>query len=323
MRNIDINDVEASIQYEFKNKMLINQAFMITENDNIPFSSEALRNIGKRTINYSITQILTSYFGYYNDKGMFRTKNSNEDFNDLLNNLYSKDIFARNIELLGLSKYLDFDDNTDFFNTDRKLFEAIVGAVALDSNWNMTVINDVLSFILDIDYYLDNGFGDLNGNFVVLVHNWTIENNTSIPIYEFEPGENTNIVSFKSTLHLFIDGTDFTFVEEAENKSIARMKAAKKAYTYLVQNNYVKTLKNIDITPNKDTAMQQLEKLAIEGHFSLPEFDVNEEANGYSAVCSIDECDLSFKGYGKIDSDAINEAAFKMLNHVLGYDINE
>ncbi len=321
MLNIDINDVEASIQYEFKNKMLIHQAFMITENDNIPFSSEALRNIGKRTINYSITQILTGYYGYYNDKGMFRTKNSNEEFNDLLNNLYSKDIFARNIELLGLSKYLEFDDHTDVFNVDRKLFEAIVGAVALDSNWNMNVINDVLSFILDIDYYLDNGFGDLNGNFVVLVHNWTIENNVPIPVYEYLPGDNPQVVSFKSTLHLFINNTDFTFTEEAENKSIARMKAAKKAYTYLVENNYVKTLKNIDITPSLENAMQQLEKLAIDGHFSLPEFDVFEENGKYAAVCTIDECDLSFKGYGIIDSDAINEAAFKMLNHVLGYDV--
>ena len=231
MLNIDFNDVEASIQYEFKNKMLIQQAFMITENDNIPFSSEALRNIGKRTINYSITQILTGYFGYYSEKGLFRTKNSNEEFNDLLNNLYSKDIFARNIELLGLSKYLEFNDQTDVFNTDRKLFEAIVGAVALDSNWNMNVINDVLSFILDIDYYLDNGFGDLNGNFVVLVHNWTVENNSLIPVYDYMPGDSDTVVSFKCVLHLFLNGTDFTFSEEAENKSIARMKAAKKAYT--------------------------------------------------------------------------------------------
>ena len=321
MINIDINDVEASIQYEFKNKMLLHQAFMITDNDNIPFSNEALRTIGKRTINYSLTQILTGYYGYYSEKGMFRTKNSNEVFNDLLNNLYSKDIFARNIELLGLSKYLDIHRDTDVFNADRKLFEAIVGAVTLDCNWNMNVVNDVLSFILDIDYYLDNGFGDLNGNFVVLVHNWTIENNTSIPIYEYVPGDDDTVVSFKCTLHLFIDGTDFTFTEEAENKSIARMKAAKKAYTYLVQNNYVKTLKNIDIKPELTTAMMQLEKLAMQGYFSLPVFDVSEEANGYSAICSIDECDMSFKGYGKLDSDAINEAAFKMLNHILGYDI--
>ena len=320
MQNIDINDVEASIQYEFKNKMLIHQAFMITDNDNIPFSSEALRNIGKRVINYSLTQILTGFYGYYNDKGMFRTKNSNEVFNDLLNNLYSKDIFARNIELLGLGKYLD-PSSDDFFNMDRKLFEAIVGAVALDSNWNMTVINDVLSFILAIDYYLDNGFSDLNGNFVVLVHNWTLENDAPIPVYDFMPGDNQNIESYKSVLHLFLNGTDFTFTEEAENKSIARMKAAKKAYTYLVENNYVKTLKNIDIKPELSSAMMQLEKLSMDGHFSLPEFDVFEENGGYAAICTIDECDMSFKGYGKIDSDAINEAAFKMLNHVLGYDV--
>ena len=62
-------------------------------------------------------------------------------------------------------------------------------------------------------------------------------------------------------------------------------------------------------------------RYAIQGNFSLPVFDVSEEANGYSAICSIDECDMSFKGYGKLDSDAINEAAFKMLNHILGYDI--
>ena len=320
MQNIDINDVEASIQYEFKNKMLIHQAFMITDNDNIPFSSEALRNIGKRVINYSLTQILTGFYGYYNDKGMFRTKNSNEVFNDLLNNLYSKDIFARNIELLGLGKYLD-PSSDDFFNMDRKLFEAIVGAVALDSNWNMTVINDVLSFILDIDYYLDNGFSDLNGNFVVLVHNWTIENNAPLPIYDFAQGESNTVLSFKCTLHLFLDNVDFTFVEEAENKSIARMKAAKKAYTYLVENNYVKTLKNINVDVKLETAMMELEKLAMDGNFSLPNFEVSPSKKGYTAICSIDECNMSFSGFGKLDTDAINEAALKMLKHVLGYDI--
>lgn len=317
---IDFNDVEASIQYEFKNKSILKQAFMMTENENIPFSSEVLRTIGKRTINYSLTQILIGDFGYYNDKKLFRTSYTNEAFNDLLNNLYSKDIFARNVELLGLSKYLDFDNNTDPFNLDRKLFEAIIGAVTIDSNWNMNVVNEVLSFMLDIDYYIENGVNDLNKNYVVIVHNWAIENSDSLPIYEYLSVD-SNVVEFESKLHLFIKGTDISFSATEGTKAKARMQAAKKAYEYLIQNNLIKTIQNVDIKPDKKIAMKQLEDLAIKGYFSLPEFDVITKNNKYVATCSVDECDLQFKGEGELDEIAINEAAFKMLNHLLGLDL--
>lgn len=317
---IDFNDVEASIQYEFKNKSILRQAFMMTDNENIPFSSEVLRTIGKRTINFSLTQILIGDYGYYNDKKLFRTSYTNEAFNDLLNNLYSKDIFARNVELLGLSKYLDTTPRTDMFNADRKLFEAIIGAVTIDSNWNMNVVNEVLSFMLDIDFYVEHGVSDLSQNYVVLVYNWAIENGGSLPIYEYF-SENPNVVEYEAKLHLFINGTDTSFSEKADTKSKARMLAAKKAYSYLVENDFVKTIKNVDVKPDIKIAMKQLEDLAIQGYFSLPEFDVIQKNGKFIATCTVNECDTSFKGEGKIDEEAINDSAYKMLNHLLGLDI--
>jgi len=320
---VDINDVENIIQYEFKNKTLLKQAFMITDNENIPFSNEVLRTIGKRVINYSLTQILIEFFGTFNERGMFRTKNSNVEFNDLLNSFYSKDIFARNIELFGLSKYINQSDDGNLFNADRKLFEAIIGAVALDSNWNMVIINDVLSFMLDFDYYLDHGFDDLAGNFLVLVYNYCVENNLNSPVFEYDINDKNNIIEFKTKITIYVNKTTLSFSGVGETKSISRMNAAKLAYTYLVENNYVKTLKNLNIEVSKDSAMKQLENLAMEGYFTLPEFDTFDLEDGYEAVCMVDECDLSFKGRGKTDSEAINEAAYKMLNHLLGKDILE
>ena len=96
MKNSEIKEIESIIQYEFNNKMLLQQAFMFNPDDdeNNPNSSEILRIIGKRTINFSTTQILMEYYGSYGKNGIYRSINGNAKMNDLLNSLYSKDIFA-------------------------------------------------------------------------------------------------------------------------------------------------------------------------------------------------------------------------------------
>lgn len=320
MKSSDLKDIEAIIQYEFNNKFLLQQAFMFNQNDNEndPQSSEILRIIGKRTINFSTTQILMGYYGFYAKNGIFKVSNDNVVINDLLNNLYSKDIFARNIEILGLDKYLSIPDDGIMKDINRKLFEAIVGAVALDCKWNMPIINDVLSYILDIDFYLDNGFESLENNFVYLVYNWTSMVG-GYPIYAFDAyvDEAGNYIY---NCKLFLQQIEGYFESNGNSKSEVRMAVAKQAYDYLVNNNYISSLHNVDVVPDLDNAMKQLEKLAMEGYFSLPEFEVEELDNGYICCCSIDECDKKFKCEGSTDVEAINASAYKMLLYVLGYE---
>lgn len=319
MKTSEIKEVEAIIQYEFNNKMLLQQAFMFDpdEDENNPNSSEILRTIGKRTINFSTTQILMEYYGLYTKNHIFKASNSNATINDLLNSLYSKDIFARNTVLLGLDKFLSIPDDGIFQDINRKLFEAIIGAVTLDSKWNMPIVNDVLSYLLDIDYYLDNGF-DLTNHFVTLIHNWSIQFD-QVPIYDFD-AHLDNSGNHIYTCKLYLPNIEGYFIEEGNTKSEVRMNVAKKAYEFLIDNNMISTLHNVELEPDINKAVDQLKQLAIEGYFSLPEYDITELEDGYQSRCSIDECDRTFTCEAELEEDAIMNSAYKMLLYILGYE---
>jgi len=313
-----INEIEAIIQYEFNNKALLLQAFKFNPDFDTsdPNSNEALRIIGKRTINFSLTQILSSQYGFINRQKQFRVSNGNNDFNDLINNLYSKDIFSRNIDILDLNRFVEWESAIPK-DINRRIFEAIIGAITIDSNWNMEIINDCLLYLLDIEYYLNNGFDDLNSHYVLLVHNWAKDQGL-IPYYEYSAYLKNNDYIFKCVLH--IDGINESFDGEGKTKNDAKMKCACKAYDYLMNSNLISSIRNEGIVPDINEAMKQLEKLAIKGYYTLPEFIVEEEEDYYVCTCMIDECDVAFKCAGQTDEEAINASAYKMLLYVLGIE---
>ena len=313
-----INEIETIIQYEFNNKNLLLQAFKFNPDydTNDPNTNEALRIIGKRTINFSLTQILSIQYGFYDKNKQFRVSNGNNNFNDLINNLYSKDIFSRNIDILDLNKYIDSSISLPN-DINRRIFEAIIGAITIDSNWNMEIINDCLIYLLDIEYYLNNGFTDLHSHYVLLIHNWAKEQGL-IPHYEYSVYTKNNEYIFKCMLH--IDGIDAYFDGEGKTKNEAKMMAACKCYDYLMDNDLVSSIRKEGIIPNPEEAMKQLEKLAMKGFFTLPEFIVEEENDYYVCTCMIDECDVAFKCAGDTDVEAINASAYKMLLYILGIE---
>ena len=51
------------------------------------------------------------------------------------------------------------------------LFEAIVGAVALDCDWDMKRVAEVVDLMLEPEFYLENGFDD-EEDYVALLQQW-------------------------------------------------------------------------------------------------------------------------------------------------------
>ena len=86
-------------------------------------------------------------------------------------------MFASRIRILGFQYELimgksDSDQNVhERDSVQEDLFEAIIGAVALDSNWNIDALTTVIDLMLEPDYYLENGF-DEEENYVVLLQQW-------------------------------------------------------------------------------------------------------------------------------------------------------
>lgn len=64
------------------------------------------------------------------------------------------------------------------------LFEAIIGAVALDSDWDMEELQEVIQIMLDPDSYLKD---DTKDNYVELIQEWTLKRyGGGVPWYHFE-----------------------------------------------------------------------------------------------------------------------------------------
>ena len=117
---------------------------------------------------------------------------------------------AKCIEKLELEEFLimgESDVQQQIWKQDsvkEDLFEAIVGAVTLDSQWNFDQIEDAVKIMLG-DTLSD--FSDEETNYVNEVQQWCLWKNESMPLYHYEGRENLfnifGILVFQESFSLF------------------------------------------------------------------------------------------------------------------------
>ena len=96
------------------------------------------------------------------------------------------------------------------------LFEAIIGAVALDSDWDMEELQEVIQIMLDPDSYLKD---DTKDNYVELIQEWTLKRYGVVPWYHFEKAS-------QAVWYIPFDGISsfllFIYILSAQNPKIFR-----------------------------------------------------------------------------------------------------
>ena len=96
------------------------------------------------------------------------------------------------------------------------LFEAIIGAVALDSDWDMEELQEVIQIMLDPDSYLKD---DTKDNYVELIQEWTLKRYGVVPWYHFEKAS-------QAVWYIPFDGISssllFIYILSAQNPKILR-----------------------------------------------------------------------------------------------------
>lgn len=319
MKKATIEFIEKTIQYKFNNPGLLAQAFDFEPGDeNDPNSNGILRIIGKRSINYALTGLLMSYYGT-NELGFpYKTSRGNTTIYDLLDNLTSPDLYRIAVNVLGLPEFVESASGGELIDADRKLFEAIIGAVTVDSNWNILVVRNVAAFMLDVDYWLDYGFENIDSHPTILLFNYCVEAGKNLPTYTYKRvrDQNGNIF-IKCILQL----EDLEFVGTGNTHSETRLIAASEAYKYLSENNMTSQIALDAGDFTLDNSMDTLDNLTCKGYFSFADFNTLEVKDGYLATCMIDEIDHKFKGFDKDKQMAMNKAAFKMLSFIVGKEL--
>ena len=162
----ELAEAEKKIGYHFNNPELLVQAFTRTTyaKENEKESNEVLEFFGDKILSRYIVKRIAETFGCKDEsKDSEFTIQSHEqegDFTILLNSLVSNKHLASRTDILGLRKYRLLGKGENLPQNEEKpkadLLEAIMGAVAIDSNWNDTVIEIVRNKLLDIDSYIEN-----------------------------------------------------------------------------------------------------------------------------------------------------------------------
>ena len=169
-----IDDVQRKCSYYFKNTDLLLQAFT-RKSYSAEFggeSNEVLEFLGDRVLDFYVTKVIAEIYGFFksqtdyynqeedNDEYCIKAHRNEQDFTELKKEIVSNANLARRIEELGFKTmmYLGQSDiDNKVWNQEKvkaDLFEAILGAIAIDSDWDPDELQNVVEFMLQIDDFL-------------------------------------------------------------------------------------------------------------------------------------------------------------------------
>ncbi|MBE5905292.1 MAG: hypothetical protein E7277_00670 [Lachnospiraceae bacterium] len=350
--------VQNQIGYEFKNSLLLRQAFVRRSysSENGGENNEILEFIGDTVLSAAVMRYLTTKYGndlHIQDKipKAFRVSQEPEEFHceksegeltSIKQKLVEKKTLAMRIDELGFKEFLimgkgDIELNmAEQASVKEDLFEAILGAVALDTNYDYEIIQNVAEIMLRPDSIVDNGE---EADYVRLIYEWD-EAFGSIPYFRYKneqyninnpriqglievPPQGTyNNTNANYSCEMFIRNDLPRFKSYGLSKNEARKNACKLAYSYLQKNDLLLTIRDEIEEPSFDMAINQLEILARRGYFSLPKYEYAEfhDKDGnpiWRVECRIDKVDATFETESSSKKQAKKEVAFEMLKYVL------
>lgn len=352
MTEEDYDKIESLIGYEFERRDLLQQAFTrksYTNETNNGDNNEVLEFIGDKALDFVVVKALSEYYGEINKRDEFACDLTEGKLTELKKRFVESTMLAHCIDELDLSQYLIMGkgDKKNSVQNDthvkEDLFEAILGAVAIDSNWDIDALQDVAELMLNIDYYLEHGFDD-EENYVMLIQQWCQKTSGELPWYRFYDGEfeyscNRRAIRYQGERVIISGGrgdiicelridNGAPFLGRGNSKCQARAVAAKLAYDYLDEHDKLITMVDEIGEPSCEKAVSQLQELAQKGYYSLPDyyFEEKHDQNGnpvWDCECDIEEYECSYGATAGTKKEAKRQAAYSMLLSILnadGYD---
>lgn len=367
-----INDIKSIIGYKFNNQELLEQAFTRRSYsmENGGEDNEVLEFIGDAALNMVVVKILSEEFGYFNQReqrhtyhvsssntadGTFSSEKDEGELTEIKKRIVRKSTLADAIDNLGLQNYLimgrgDRKKHVEQSNSTKEdLFEAIIGAIAIDSEWNISKIQEVVTNMIDIDEML----GADEDSYISDIQNWSLKHYDILPDYsvckylpnemnvgapawarpmqslinQFKPGVFDSNTKYASLLALELEDVKYSFIGYGHSKNQAKEEASRLAYEYLDKRDLLWTIQDEIEEPCRRMAINQLETLARRGYFSLPTYnyyeDYDEDGNPiWRCECHIEEEDIYYWATSSSKKYAKKDAAWRMLRHVLKMEEN-
>lgn len=347
MDKLPVGDIQKTIGYTFKNKKLLLQAFIrssYSQEHPEVLDNEKLEFYGDEALDYYVTRAMAKQFSEITKDGQFKSRKSEQELTEIKSYNVDTDSLSHCIWITGFQNYL-FMGESDIKNNVQNspsvmadLFEAIIGAVAIDSDWNYEDISNACKNMLKLLNF--------DTNYIKWVNKWCADQGYNEPIYRpninflamqlkrnnYGLGLTSGINNFYQTPSFFSEPSDITgaylIIKELDLKVeseltleyAAYMDCAKKAYDII----HIREMNLAVGKPTRDTAVNQLNILAQKGFIEKPDYSFNEEhdENGnpiWHCTCDLEELDEVYYGDSPVKKEAKKEAAYGALGKVLGY----
>lgn len=350
-----VSFIQDQIGYTFRNTDLLRQAFVRRSyaEENGGEGNEVLEFIGDTVLDMVVVKLLAEKYGSFTPT--YKEWPPRKDYNEYLcrfredeltrrkQGLVNNKMLASKIEQLGLAEYLimgkgDVRNGVNEITSVRgDLFEAIIGAVALDCGWNMEELRSVVEVMLDPDSFLE---GDGSGDYLELVRDWSLKrygvgpefenydvHEDSIPL-ALDAGKQVsmpekNISQYNAVCDLRLGEFTPSFRGFGQTKGEARRAVCRFAYEYLEEKGLLFTIRDEIRDPNEGEAITQLETLSRRGYFSIPTYDFKQSYNKkgnpmWTCTCRVKEIEKrqTVRGLSS-KKTAKKQAAYAMLRYVL------
>jgi len=299
-----------------------------------------LEFVGDNVLDFYVTKILINRLGYTksqlegfddeedSDEFVVETYSTEGSLTNVKKKLVNKKMLAHRMDKLGFHEYLIMGNGDiqqhkeDEESVKEDLFEAILGAIAIDSNWNQDDLENSVNFMLNMDHYLENGFTD-EDDYVGLVQQWNQKAHGEIPEYEFQELCHGG---FKVYLQLITKRGSIRYHAEGNNKSEARLAVAKYAYNDLEKHKELFSIMNeLPKTLTLDNSINTLQELAQKGYIPMPEYHLPDEQeydnNGelrWTCTCTVKKHSIQKTTYSTSKKTAKKYAAYLCICEICG-----
>jgi ribonuclease-3 len=325
----EVEEIEKTIGYRFSNQTLLKQAFTRKSYtaERGGQNNEVLEFLGDKVIGFIVTKKMPGWYGKINADHEFESRLQEGQLTEIEKKLVFKDTLAKRIDILCLNQYLimgkgDIKKHAEEdVSVKEDTFEALVGAVAIDSGYDMKKLEEVVLGMLDPEFYLNEGF-DADENFTSELQEWFLKKGYGLPQYEFDD----RFSYFAGTgfgCSLVIPEINKRFTADGPSKTKARLAVAKSVLTYLDDQGLLADPNDVVTNPNENDAIAQLYQLYQHGFISEPEYVAEEQRDkGGSIVWHVEvhvkELEKYWQGDYTSKKEGRRNLAYRTLLDVLG-----
>lgn len=319
--------VRRAIDYDFVNENILRQAFT-RRAFGIEYGTgdcEVLEFIGDSILNLIVTREIEKHLTEteeYTPHTPFRSYYDEGEMTRIRSHFVSKEHLSKRASELELDQYILYGSNeTESDSAKEDMIEALIGAVAEDSNWNWNVLNKVVDKLICIQLTKPDRF--LKQTYYDLFNSWHQKRFGFMPsysVYGIEIAKNEEpydcVLRFRIPDNHEGIHTSQIVTSKGSSRSKAREKAAFNAYAFVVNHGLLIRLEDAHLIPSTENSINQLQELYQKKYVdSLPQYSFDEFDELWKCDCICGG--VNGYGQGKNKIAAKKKAAYMVLVRLL------